>query len=170
LTTCARSSAGTSGSPAVTSDVIANVARDNSKALLSRAKSLIYDSLRRIRVPVGHNARNSTHRTRRRYTVFATSTFLAWMPGAASIAEEFGLLVTPGNACFGTPGPKLKESVVLKGVITVLAALCQARFRLVFLPLGFEVLILCNVAGGVLSVSHRPVPSPISPGLRAFRL
>ncbi|MET4620672.1 aspartate/methionine/tyrosine aminotransferase [Arthrobacter sp. 2762] len=94
----------TSRSPAVTSEAIGKVALDNSEGLLSRAKSLVYDSYVelaalcdrvpgiRLTVPDGGT------------TVFPevdAPDVDAW---CGSIAEEFGLLVAPGNACFGVPG------------------------------------------------------------------
>lgn len=94
----------TSRSPAVTSEVIGKLALNNSEALLARAKSLVYDSYVelaalcdrvpgiRLTVPDGGT------------TVFPEVDVPDVDAWCGSLAEEFGLLVAPGNACFGVPG------------------------------------------------------------------
>lgn len=94
----------TSRSPATTSEVIATIALDNSEALLSRARSFVYDSyaelaaicdrspLMQLTPPDGGSAA---------FPEIYVADVDAW---CAQVAEQYGVLIAPGNACFGIPG------------------------------------------------------------------
>lgn len=94
----------TSRSPAASSEVIAKVALDNSEALLSRARSLVYDSYAELAAICDRSPIMRMTAPDGGTTVFpeiGVADVDAW---CGRVAEQYGVLVAPGNSCFGIPG------------------------------------------------------------------
>ncbi len=103
----------TSRSPTATSEVIAAIALENSEALLSRARSFVYDSyaelaaicdrspIMQLTVPDGGT------------TAFPEIDVADVDVWCGRVADQYGVLVAPGNACFGIPG-RIRVSLGLR--------------------------------------------------------
>jgi aspartate/methionine/tyrosine aminotransferase len=94
----------TSRSPAATNEIIAKIALDNSEELLCRAKSLVYDSYAELSAICDRSPVMRLTAPDGGTTVFpeiGVADVNAW---CGRVAEQYGVLVAPGTACFGVPG------------------------------------------------------------------
>ncbi|WP_087873885.1 aminotransferase class I/II-fold pyridoxal phosphate-dependent enzyme, partial [Arthrobacter globiformis] len=94
----------TSRSPAATSEAIATIALDNSEALLSRARSIVYDSYAELAAICDKSPVVQLTVPDGGTTAFPELDVADVDTWCGRVAEQYGILVAPGNACFGIPG------------------------------------------------------------------
>ena len=94
----------TSRSPAATSEVIATIALDNSEALLSRARSFVYDSYAELAAICDRSPLLQLTAPDGGTTAFPEIDVADVDEWCGRVAEQYGVLIAPGNACFGVPG------------------------------------------------------------------
>ena len=93
-----------SRSPAATSEVIATIALDNSEALLSRARSFVYDSYAELAAICDRSPLLQLTAPDGGTTAFPEIDVADVDEWCGRVAEQYGVLIAPGNACFGVPG------------------------------------------------------------------